>query len=353
MSGAGYRTFQSGEVLTSTNVQTYLMDQAVQVYSGTAARSSAVPSPSTGMVAYSTATGLQVFNGSAWASVGGATYAAISGGSSTALGTAIGGETYNVHTFTSDANLVVTTAGLIDFLIFGGGGAGGTRTNVDAIGGGGGGGGYATGTIYLAAGTVVVDIGAGGTSATGGSLSSPLITSGFGSSLGTTAGAITAAGGGRGGAAVSGGQIDAQNGGCGGASNNGRSGIGLASINGVTGFNGGTSAAYPVECAAGGGGAGAVGVNTTSGTTGGAGGAGVQVNTFAGGASLFKAGGGGGGGSTGGAGGSSVGGAGGSNAAGSSAAANTAGGGGGGGNSGTVAGGAGGSGIVYVRVKTS
>ncbi|MFZ9891911.1 MAG: hypothetical protein ACO3FL_08695 [Ilumatobacteraceae bacterium] len=70
MAGAGYRTFQSGEVLTANNVQTYLMDQAVQVYAGTAARASAVPSPSAGMVAYSTATGLQVFDGSAWTDVG-------------------------------------------------------------------------------------------------------------------------------------------------------------------------------------------------------------------------------------------------------------------------------------------
>ena len=69
MAGAGYRTFASGEVLTSTNTQTYLMDQMVQVYAGTAARASAVPSPSAGMVAYSTATGLQVFNGSAWVNV--------------------------------------------------------------------------------------------------------------------------------------------------------------------------------------------------------------------------------------------------------------------------------------------
>ena len=156
MAGAGYRTFQSGEVLTSTNVQTYLMDQAVQVYSGTAARSSAVPSPSTGMVAYSTATGLQVFNGSAWASVGGATYATISGGASTALGTAIGGSTYNIHTFTSDANLICTTAGLIDVLLVGGGGAGGGSYEDGVSGGGGGGGGVLginnTTTIYLAAG---------------------------------------------------------------------------------------------------------------------------------------------------------------------------------------------------------
>jgi len=45
------------------------MDQMVMVCAGTAARASAIPSPSTGMVAYSTATGLQVFNGSAWVNV--------------------------------------------------------------------------------------------------------------------------------------------------------------------------------------------------------------------------------------------------------------------------------------------
>ena len=69
MAGAGYRTFASGEVLTSTNVQTYLMDQMVMVFAGTAARASAIPSPSKGMVAYSTATGMQVFNGSTWVNV--------------------------------------------------------------------------------------------------------------------------------------------------------------------------------------------------------------------------------------------------------------------------------------------
>ena len=69
MAGAGYRTFASGEVLTSTNTQTYLMDQMVKVFAGTAARSSAIPSPSAGMVAYSPATGLQVLNGSTWVNV--------------------------------------------------------------------------------------------------------------------------------------------------------------------------------------------------------------------------------------------------------------------------------------------
>jgi hypothetical protein len=67
--GAGFRTFASGEVLTSTNVMDYLMKQMVMVFAGTAARGSALPSPDTGMVAYSTATGMQVYDGNDWVSI--------------------------------------------------------------------------------------------------------------------------------------------------------------------------------------------------------------------------------------------------------------------------------------------
>jgi len=52
--GDGFRTFQSGEVLTSSNVQNYLMDQSVMVFAGTAARGSAIASPETGMLTYRT-----------------------------------------------------------------------------------------------------------------------------------------------------------------------------------------------------------------------------------------------------------------------------------------------------------
>jgi hypothetical protein len=45
------------------------MDQMVMVFSGTAERGSAIPTPSAGMVAYSTATGLNVYDGTAWVSV--------------------------------------------------------------------------------------------------------------------------------------------------------------------------------------------------------------------------------------------------------------------------------------------
>ena len=71
--GSGFRTFQSGEVLTSSNVQNYLMDQAVMVFAGTAARSSAIASPETGMLTYRTdgtadsgRAGFEFYNGSAY-----------------------------------------------------------------------------------------------------------------------------------------------------------------------------------------------------------------------------------------------------------------------------------------------
>ena len=315
------------------------MDQAVQVYSGTAARASAVPSPSTGMVAYATATGLQVFNGSAWVNVGGATYAAISGGASTASAT-VDGTAFTIHTFTATGTLTVTTAGLVDVLfVAGGGGGSGARTNATACGGGGGG--VMQTTVYLTANQTIT-IGAGGsagtTATTAGGIGSP-------SSFGTANRSLGVIGGGGGGgfdqpglpAASAGGDYNTR--------------FRVNASNGLYGKDGG-SVVDQFSGAGGGGGATAVGANG-SGTTGGAGGAGYDVSAFIGGSALFKSGGGGGGGATGGAGGSSVGGAGGSNAAGASASANTGGGGGGGAPNTTNAGGAGGSGIVFVRVKTS
>lgn len=53
MSGAGRKVFQPGEVLTASNVQNYLQDQAVQYYAGTAARGSAIGTATTeGMMSY-------------------------------------------------------------------------------------------------------------------------------------------------------------------------------------------------------------------------------------------------------------------------------------------------------------
>jgi hypothetical protein len=69
MAGLGRKTFSPGDVLTSSDVQGYLMDQMVMVFSGTATRDAAIPSPSAGMVSYSTAYNFIVYNGTSWVSV--------------------------------------------------------------------------------------------------------------------------------------------------------------------------------------------------------------------------------------------------------------------------------------------
>jgi len=46
------KVFTAGEVLAAADVNTYLMDQAVMTFAGTAARGSAIPTPSEGMVTY-------------------------------------------------------------------------------------------------------------------------------------------------------------------------------------------------------------------------------------------------------------------------------------------------------------
>ena len=69
MAGLGRKVFAPGDVFASTDLNGYLMDQMIMVFSGTAERGSAIPTPSAGMVAYSTATGLNVYDGTAWVSV--------------------------------------------------------------------------------------------------------------------------------------------------------------------------------------------------------------------------------------------------------------------------------------------
>jgi len=64
---SGYRTWTPGEILTASNVQNYLQDQALMVFSNSAARSSAVVSPDEGMVSYLTNTNvIEYYDGSNW-----------------------------------------------------------------------------------------------------------------------------------------------------------------------------------------------------------------------------------------------------------------------------------------------
>lgn len=72
MAGAGYKLFQTGDVLTAAQVNTYLNEQTVMVFASAAARTSALTSVlAEGMVSYLQDTNaVEVYDGSAWVSVG-------------------------------------------------------------------------------------------------------------------------------------------------------------------------------------------------------------------------------------------------------------------------------------------
>ena len=61
------KTFVAGEILTAADVNTNLMDQAVMSFAGTAARGSAIPSPTEGMVTYLQDSNIvSIYDGSNW-----------------------------------------------------------------------------------------------------------------------------------------------------------------------------------------------------------------------------------------------------------------------------------------------
>lgn len=72
MAGAGYKLFNTGDVLTAAQVNTYLQEQAVMRFANAAARTSALTSVlAEGMVSYLQDTdAVEVYNGSAWVSIG-------------------------------------------------------------------------------------------------------------------------------------------------------------------------------------------------------------------------------------------------------------------------------------------
>ena len=68
----GRKTFVTNTVLTAADVQDYLMDQSVMVFSNSTTRGSAIPSPTEGMVSYLTGSdSLEAYNGANWLSAAG------------------------------------------------------------------------------------------------------------------------------------------------------------------------------------------------------------------------------------------------------------------------------------------
>ena len=269
-------------------------------------------------------------------------YGVATGGSSSAI--TVSSQAYTLLTFTSDTNLVVSTAGLFDVLLIGGAGSGGGALTGNGPQPGGGGGGVigsatsaaTTLTVYLPAATYAIDVGAGGAGVTGeveGNI-------GLGSGLGNV---VSVAGGGGGGVlnasafayigrngASTGGSVDTPS--------------QSPSVQSQAGNIGGSGASNGFG---GGGGAGGVGGNGTL-NTGGTGGNGIDISGFISGSAYYAgAGGGGGAQTTGGAAGN--GGVAGKTTSGGNSGVNY--GAGGGGGKGTGASGAGAAGAVYIRFK--
>jgi len=261
-------------------------------------------------------------------------YGTATGGSSSSI--TVGGQAYTLLTFTSDDNLVVSQAGVFDVCLVGGGGAGGRSQSNYGTSGGGGGGGIVFQTVYLAAGTYTVDVGAGGA----GGFTAVYSGTGKPTSIYSTDNyEITALGGGAGAAPLY--SIGAGFGGSGGGAKNNGTGGSTVQTQGSAGGNGGSSGAY--EGGGGGGGGGSANGSNGVSNVGGAGGAGLDISAWLGqsAGTTYKSGGGGGGGS------------GGNGAAGTgNGSANT--GGGGQGKASTLSqdGASGYSGIAYVRFKS-
>lgn len=109
MAGAGYKLFNTGDVLTAAQVNTYLQEQVVMVFANATARTTALSGVlAEGMVSYLKDTNAtEVYDGSAWVAIG-------SSGDITGVtaGTGIsGGGTSGTVTITNDMATTITAAG--------------------------------------------------------------------------------------------------------------------------------------------------------------------------------------------------------------------------------------------------
>ncbi len=67
MAGAGFKVFQDGNVLTASEVNTFMMEQMIMVFDDAAARDATITAPSEGMFAFTKSDDqLRFFDGSSW-----------------------------------------------------------------------------------------------------------------------------------------------------------------------------------------------------------------------------------------------------------------------------------------------
>ena len=112
MAGLGFKTFTAGEVLTAANVNGYLM-QGVLVFDDSAARTSAIGTPTEGMASYLKDTdSLELYDGSSW--VGGGDITAVTAGIGLTGGGSSGDVTLNVQATLTSSTATAYTIGTAD-----------------------------------------------------------------------------------------------------------------------------------------------------------------------------------------------------------------------------------------------
>lgn len=102
------KVFTAGEVLAAADVNSFLMNQAVMTFAGTAARASAIPTPNEGMVTYLEDTNVvTVWDGAAWQQVYPASVSSLSG-TAVVFGATAVSAAYTAVAGLDNATIVVT-----------------------------------------------------------------------------------------------------------------------------------------------------------------------------------------------------------------------------------------------------
>ena len=110
MAGAGYKLFNTGDVLTAAQVNTYLNEQTVMVFADSAARTTALSGVlAEGMMSYLQDTNaVEVYNGSSWVNVGNAgDITEVQAG----VGISVASGTGPIPVITNSSTDLITTAG--------------------------------------------------------------------------------------------------------------------------------------------------------------------------------------------------------------------------------------------------